>query len=73
MIAAQGRMCNQNIIREQEALARCVFPVEFTMLQKFNDEPIVMGVQITEGGRVWHSASSCLLMFLSHPCQASSR
>ena len=36
----------------QEALARCVFPVEFTMLQKFNDEPIVMGVQITEGGRV---------------------
>ncbi len=52
MIAAHGRMCSQNGIREQEALARCVFPVEFTMLQKFNDEPIVMGVQITEGGRM---------------------
>ena len=52
MIASQGRMCSQKVIREQEALARCVFPVEFTMLQKFNDEPIVMGVQITEGGCV---------------------
>jgi translation initiation factor 5B len=35
--------------KKREAMARCVFPVEFTMLQKFNDEPIILGVQITEG------------------------
>jgi translation initiation factor 5B len=45
--------------KKREALARCVFPVEFTMLQKFNDEPIVMGVQITEG---WFGYLSCLTL-----------
>jgi len=53
----------------QEALARCVFPVEFTMLQKFNDEPIVMGVQITEGGDSQRETPARSTH--AHPCQAS--